>query len=193
MKKDKSNSNQTMIIEDSFNNKKTTNNNNHSTKKSHISKYITQEIFEYGTDKKIPYNLVRSKRRKTSELIIENENEITLRVPFDKPKEEIKEMIQKKIQWILRKQDEIKRTKPEIKEDISYLPYSKLPYLGNNYLIEIRNLDSFINDIEKVEIEDNKLLFYLKDIPTEYNQYDSSLIAQISDIDILKKRIKKIV
>ena len=39
---------------------------------------------------------LRSKRRKTSELIIENENEITLRVPFDKPLAEIKEIIQKK-------------------------------------------------------------------------------------------------
>ncbi len=67
-----------------------------------IKKYSTKsivittiEIFDHGDDK-IPFNLVRSKRRKTSELIIENENEITLRVPFDKPLAEIKEIIQKK-------------------------------------------------------------------------------------------------
>src|SRR5688572_33086089 len=75
----------------------------------------TKEIFEHGNNN-ILYNLVRSKRQKTSELIIENENEITLRVPFDKSLEEIREIIQKKMQWILKKQDEYRKSKPEIKE-----------------------------------------------------------------------------
>jgi len=159
--KDKSNSNTTKRIVDSFKGKKT--NINHVISKSYSSDSITHKIFEYGTDKKIPFNLVRSKRRKTSELIIENENEITLRVPFDKPMEEITELIHKKIHWILKKQEELKRIKPEIKEYYSYLPYSTLPYLGNNYEVEIRNLYSSMANIEKVEIEDNKLIFYLKD------------------------------
>lgn len=86
------------------------NNNKSFKEKSSKSIVITREIFEHGPDKKIPINLVRSKRRKTSELIIENENEITVRVPFDKPMEEIKGIIQKKVQWIFKKQDEYKRT-----------------------------------------------------------------------------------
>ena len=106
--------------------------------KKYKSIVTTKEIFEHGNNN-ILYNLVRSKRQKTSELIIENENEITLRVPFDKPLEEIKEIIQKKIQWILKKQDEYRKTTPEIKE-LSYLPSSTLPYLGNNYTIELRNI-----------------------------------------------------
>ncbi len=131
----------------------------------------TKEIFEHGNNN-ILYNLIRSKRQKTSELIIENENEITLRVPWDKPLEEIKEIIQKKIQWILKKQDEYRKTTPEIKE-IIYLPSSTLPYLGNSYTIELMNLHTDIDsnsnttsldENEKAELNDNKLLFSLKDL-----------------------------
>ena len=153
------------------------------------NKYIvtTKEIFEQGNNN-IFYNLVRSKRQKTSELIIENENEITLRVPFDKPLEEIKEIIQKKIQWILKKQDEYRKTKPEIKE-LSYLPSSTLLYLGNNYTIELMNIHTdtdsntfSLNDNEKAELNDNKLLFYLKDV--ENYQYTND--------EYIKNKIKEL-
>jgi predicted metal-dependent hydrolase len=116
--------------------------------------------------------LLEVKDKKTSELIIENENEITLRVPWDKPLEEIKEIIQKKIQCILKKQDEYRKTTPEIKE-IIYLPSSTLPYLGNSYTIELMNLHTDIDsnsnttsldENEKAELNDNKLLFSLKDL-----------------------------
>ncbi len=170
-------------------------NDNKSFKKNSIrSVVITKEIFEHGPDKKISFNLVRSKRRKTSELIIENENEITLRVPFEKPMEEIKEIIQRKIQWIFKKQDEYKRSKPEIKE-YGYLPYSTLPYLGNNYETELRNMGSFKDNIEKVILENNKLLFYLKDMSLETNQdnqFQSRGLYQIADEVIIKNRIKNL-
>lgn len=155
---------------------------------------ITKEMFEHGPDKKIPFNLVRSKRRKTSELIIENENEITLRVPFDKPMEEIKEIIQRKIQWIFKKQEEYKMTKTEIKE-YSYLPSSTLQYLGNYYEIEIRTINSFTDNIEKVTLENNKMLFYLKDISLDTNQdtqSQSSRLYQIVEREIIKNKIKNL-
>ena len=61
------------------------NSNKQSMKNGHSYKYlITKEIFEYSTDKKISFTLIRSKRRKTSEIIVDK-NEIVLRVPFDKP------------------------------------------------------------------------------------------------------------
>ena len=48
--------------------------NNLSIKKYYNKSIITtKEIFDHGDDK-IPFNLIRSKRQKTSELIIENEN-----------------------------------------------------------------------------------------------------------------------
>ena len=155
--------------------------------KKYKSIVTTKEIFEHGNNN-ILYNLVRSKRQKTSELIIENENEITLRVPFDKPLEEIKDIIQKKIQWILKKQDEYRKTKPEIKE-LSYLPSSTLPYLGNNYTIELRNLHtdtdsntSSLNDNEKAELNDNNLLFYLKDVENYQDTNDESIKNKIKEL-----------
>jgi len=149
----------------------------------------TKEIFEHGNNN-ILYNLVRSKRQKTSELIIENENEITLRVPFDKPLEEIKDIIQKKIQWILKNQDEYKKTTPEIKE-LSYLSSSTLPYLGNNYTIELRNIHtntdsnsntSSLHDNEKAELNDNKLLFYLKDVEIYQDTNDEYIKNKIKEL-----------
>jgi hypothetical protein len=84
-----------MTYSDNGNNSLLSSKHNRSIKNK--SPKATKEIFQHGNNK-ILYNLVRSKRQKTSELIIENENEITLRVPFDKPLSEIKEIIQKKIQ-----------------------------------------------------------------------------------------------
>lgn len=153
--------------------------------------FVTKEIFDHGPEKKIPFNLVRSRRRKTSELIIENETEITVRVPFDKPMEEIKEIIQRKIQWIFKKQEEYKRIKPEINQ-FSYLPYSTLPYLGNNYEIEIRNLDSFKDKAEKIFLEDDRFFFYLKDVSIENNQDNQLRLSASIGIDgkIIKNKIK---
>ncbi|MGB9169465.1 MAG: SprT family zinc-dependent metalloprotease [Nitrososphaeraceae archaeon] len=165
------------------------NNDKSNRKNSSRSVLITKEIFEHGPDKKIPFTLIRSKRRKTSELIIEDEKEITLRVPFDKPMEEIKEIIQRKIQWIFKKQEEYKRNKSEIKV-YSYLPHSSLPYLGNNYEIEIRDVYASNNIVEKVDIENNKLIFYLKDISTEANQNNQSGLHRIADNEIMKNKIK---
>ena len=122
-------------------------------------------------------------------LIIENENEITLRVPFDKPLEEIKDIIQKKIQWILKKQDEYRKSQPEIKEH-SYLPSSILPYLGNNYTIELRKLhintnninNSSFNDNEKVELNDHKLIFYLQAVGNYQDINDETMKNKIKQL-----------
>ena len=109
---------------------------------------------------------------------------------MDKPLEEIKEIIQKKIQWILKKQDEYRKTTPEIKE-LSYLPSSTLPYLGNNYTIELMNLHTdtdsnsnttSLNDNEKAELNDNKLLFYLKDVENYQDTNDESIKNKIKEL-----------
>jgi hypothetical protein len=45
---------------------------------------ISKVMYEFDTNKKIPFKLIRSKRRKTTE-IIDDKNENILRVPFNKP------------------------------------------------------------------------------------------------------------
>jgi hypothetical protein len=91
-------------------------NNNESIKnKKYLRNFVTtKEVFEHGPDKKISFYLVRSKRRKTTELIIENENDIVLRAPFDKPLSEIENIIRKKMRWILEKQRRQKEKQREI-------------------------------------------------------------------------------
>ena len=98
------------------------------------------------------------------------------------------------IQWILKKQDEYSKTKPEIKEH-SYLPLSTLPYLGRNYTIELRHLHSYTNytddsnsyshfsyDYEKVELNNDKLLFYLKYTDYYQNMNDEFIQNKIKQL-----------
>lgn len=151
---------------------------------SKLSVTTTKEIFQHGPNE-IAFNLVRSKRRKTSELIIENENEITLRVPYDKPIEEIMGIIQKKIQWILKKQDEHTRTRAEIKEH-SYLPSSTLPYLGQNYILEF-NVVRDKKGIDVVDFQDKKFLFTIYD-PNNGNKIKTKDKVKTLYEDWLKKQ-----
>ena len=78
-----------------------------------------QDRVKYGTAT-IPYCIIKTRRIKTSELIVDADT-ITVRAPLDKAS------------WILKKQrDTIPEiTKPSFKED------STLPFLGNNYPLTI--------------------------------------------------------
>ncbi len=112
-------------------------NNRKSINKSPYEYLITKELFEIGTDKKIPFKLIRSRRRKTSEIIVDKK-EIVLRVPFNKPASEIQGIFRKKIKWVLEKQrlqKEKTRERGIIKP--TFLPSSTLPYLGKNYKLKI--------------------------------------------------------
>jgi len=153
-------------------------------KTSKLSVITTKEIFQHGPEE-IPFNLIRSKRRKTSELIIEDENEITLRVPFDKSIDEINGIIQNKIQWILKKQDEHKRTKPEIKE-YSYLSSSTIPYLGKNYIIDI-NVAKKKTGMDTLDFRDGKFLFTIYNTDEE-NEFKTKEKVKMLYEDWLKKQ-----
>jgi hypothetical protein len=135
-------------------------NNQKSINKTPDEYLMTKELFEIGIDKKIPFKLIRSRRRKTSEIIVDK-NEIVLRVPFNKPVSEIQGIFRKKIKWILEKQ---RRQKEKSKErgivKPTFLPHSKLPYLGKNYKLKItvgRDKDSIrlVDDEFIVELKSN--------------------------------------
>ena len=68
------------------------------------SSLITKQSYQYGT-RKVDYILIKSKRRKTSEIIVDKD-EITIRAPFDKSISEIEKILDDKIKWILKKQKE---------------------------------------------------------------------------------------
>ena len=90
-----------------------------------------KQFYQYGT-KKVEYNLIRSKRRKTSEIIVDEK--ITVRVPFDKPIYEIEKLLSSKIRWILEKQNQhIKKEEIVQIVNSTFLHNSTLPYLGPSY------------------------------------------------------------
>ena len=91
---------------------------------------------QYGTIT-IPYYIIKSKRVKTSEIII-GSDKVTIRTPLNKNLSEIRRIVSDKASWILKKQKEYKEAipqiiKPTFKED------SMLSYLGKNYPLRILN------------------------------------------------------
>ena len=97
---------------------------------------INKHELHYGTSV-IKYSVIKSRRIKTSELIVDN-NEILVRTPFDKPDHEIQKIIQNKANWILKKQKEYREMIPDVLKP-TFKDGSTLPYLGKNYPLKILN------------------------------------------------------
>lgn len=81
----------------------------------------------------IAYTVIRGKRIKTSEIIIEKGGKVVIRTPPGKPQEEIEKIIRSKAEWILKKQQEYKRRPHQVIARPTFKPDSTLPYLGKNY------------------------------------------------------------
>ena len=94
---------------------------------------------KYGTTT-IPYQIIKTARIKTSEVIVDADT-ITVRAPFGKDKGEIQRLVLNKASWILKKQKEDKETTPQITKP-SFEENTTLPYLGNNYSITIHKKQS---------------------------------------------------
>jgi predicted metal-dependent hydrolase len=95
-----------------------------------------KEKIKYGTTT-IPYDVIKSKRIKTSEIIVEADN-VTIRTPLNKNLSEIQNIISDKASWILKKQREYKQSTPHIVKPI-FKEGSSVPYLGRNYPLRIVN------------------------------------------------------
>ena len=94
----------------------------------------SRQTYQYG-EQKIEYTLVKSKRRKTSEIIVD-EDEIILRTPFHKSVSEADKLVGSKIKWIIDKQNNYREKRSHIaKPDFSV--DSRIPYLGHNYEVKI--------------------------------------------------------
>jgi predicted metal-dependent hydrolase len=141
---------------------------------------LHQQRLHYGTSV-IDYSIVRSRRRKTSEIIVDAKN-VIIRAPYDKPIEEIREIIRGKAKWIRTKQSEYKLAKPEIARPI-FQEGSTLPYLGKNFPFRIVRVD---NNNEKAELHNNVFLIFLKSsgYSKEHvrNLYESWLLGQAYSI-----------
>lgn len=70
---------------------------------------------KYGTSV-IEYSVIKSKRRKTSQIMVDGE-EVIVRTPLSKDNSEIQKIIQNKASWIFRKQLEFKK-----RTDVNFIP-----------------------------------------------------------------------
>jgi predicted metal-dependent hydrolase len=120
------------------------------------SKTLSKHEYLHGT-KRIEYFVFRTRRRKTSEIIVDSD-EIVIRVPYSKPLTEIESLIKEKISWILRKQKEISdnEKKIEVSKPV-YAEDSTLPYLGKNHKFEVKILDS--QKVNTKEGEKNSVVY----------------------------------
>jgi|SRR5215211_5440987 len=103
---------------------------------------------KYGTTT-IPYYVIKTRRIKTSEVIVDADT-ITVRTPYDKDKTEIQRLVLDKASWILRKQKEYRETTQELKKP-SFKENTTLPYLGNNYPLVINKKQHTKNGIDLVD------------------------------------------
>jgi predicted metal-dependent hydrolase len=97
------------------------------------SKEIKDRI-RYGSIN-LEYHSKRSKRIKTSELIVDSDR-IEVRTPLNKSLEDTQNIILDKADWILKKQKEYQETIPEIIVP-TFEENSTVPYLGKNYRLKI--------------------------------------------------------
>ena len=83
----------------------------------------------------IQYNLIKTKRSKTSQISVDKDN-VIVRVPTDKPTSEIKDVLKEKSKWIFKKQLELKNEKSPIVKP-TFSKDTTVPYLGKNCIIKI--------------------------------------------------------
>jgi predicted metal-dependent hydrolase len=95
-----------------------------------------EEQVQFGSST-ISYSIIKSRRVKTSEIIVESDK-VVVRVPFNKPVSDIHEIVKKKANWIIKKQLEYKRLNPQIIK-ATFQHGSTLSYLGKNYPLKIIN------------------------------------------------------
>ncbi len=153
----------------------------------------SKQSFQYGNSE-IIYTLVRSKRRKTSEIIVGKGSEIILRVPFQTSPIEIEKILNDKIRWAITKQKEFQSEQKDIIKP-TFESNSTLPYLGKNYELNIfyreddgnychGDIDKGQND--KIEFIDNK--FIVNSTKDEnYNLNPSTLSESITQKERLKQ------
>jgi predicted metal-dependent hydrolase len=118
----------------------------------------SEHIFQYGT-KNIAYILLKSKRLKTSEVIVDDEK-IIVRSPYNKSHSEIEDLLRMKINWIIKKQREIKEqgSKVEIIRP-SFENNSTVPFLGRNLKLNI--IYSYSRERDSIELKNNQLFVFI--------------------------------
>jgi predicted metal-dependent hydrolase len=143
-----------------------------------------KQYFQYGNSK-VSYTLVRSKRRKTSEIIVANSGDIILRVPFQTSPTEIEKILNDKIKWAIIKQKEFQsETKDIIKP--TFENNSTLPYLGKSYEFHVayRDYNNYSDESNEedqndgIDLIDNKFVATLAEFTNPNRNTHLQMIPQ---------------
>lgn len=106
----------------------------------------------------IEYRIVRSHRRKTSELFVDS-RDVLVRTPAKKPINEIEKIIRAKANWIVRKQEQYRKLSSQITNP-TFENGSLVPYLGKGYPLSIIISSQFKED--KIRFVNGEFLVSLK-------------------------------
>ena len=116
------------------------------------------KYIQFGKSK-INYNIKRSTRRKTTEIVV-SKTGVNVLTTIKKPEDEINQLLQSHSKWIFKKKLSIKEEKPL---QISYENNSKLPYLGMNYPLLIKKT----KQKKSIEFSNKKFVAKIPN-PTKY-------------------------
>ena len=83
---------------------------------------------------------MRSKRRKTSEIIVDKNGEIMLRVTYQTSNTDIEKILNNKIRWAIIKQKEFQSKRKDIIKP-TFENLTTLPYLSKNFALHIASHD----------------------------------------------------
>ena len=104
---------------------------------------------------------MRSRRVKTCEIIINDENTLVVRSPYSKPLSEIENLLKNKMTWISRKQSEYKENEGRIEiMRPSFQNNSTVPYLGKNLKLNVIRSYSITKD--SIRLKANQLFTLIK-------------------------------
>lgn len=91
----------------------------------------TAQFIPFGKQK-IYYDIVRSKKRKKTEIVILDNANVKILAPVQKPNKEIRQIVKSSSRWIFQKQLRLREHK---NTRLMYSDGSTLPYLGKQYLL----------------------------------------------------------
>ena len=104
---------------------------------------------------------MRSRRVKTCEIIINDENTLVVRSPYSKPLSEIENLLKNKMTWISRKQSEYKENEGRIEiMRPSFQNNCTVPYLGKNLKLNVIRSYSITKD--SIRLKANQLFTLIK-------------------------------
>ena len=141
---------------------------------------ISEHTYQYGT-KIVNYNLVRSRRVKTCEIIIEGENRVLIRSPYSKPVSEIENLLKSKMTWISTKQIEYKQKENKIQViKPIFQNNSTVPYLGRNLKLNI--IQSYSTEKDTIEFRSNQFFAFIKTDNTVKSHHDGMLETRVKSL-----------